>query len=74
MIQTTGVLAGTVAQWERALRMVGGLVPNVNYYLDTIKGQITLSAPRDPGLYLTYVGRALSTTELSIKIERPITL
>jgi hypothetical protein len=59
-----GVLAG-----------LSGLVAGTEYYLSAATaGLITATAPSTPGQYVVKVGRALSTTELMVDIERPILL
>lgn len=73
-IQTSGVLYGTIAQWEFATGMVGGLVLNYTYYLDKYSGRITPIPPSEEGCFLTEIGTAISQTELSIAIQRPLTL
>jgi hypothetical protein len=75
-IQTTGVLTGSVAQWEFVTGMVGGLVPNKPYFVDpTVKGQITpFPLNFNDGQFLTCVGIAVSPTQMAINTERPIAL
>lgn len=73
-VRTTGVLEGTVAQWNAATGMVGGLVTNKAYYLDIFNGRITPFAPSERGQFLTEIGTALSPTQLSIQLERPLSL
>lgn len=73
-IQTTGVLKGTATQWKHVTGDVGGLVPKQPYFLDIQTGKLTLAPSTQSGHFLTPIGSALSLTELSINIERPITL
>jgi len=70
----SGRLTGTIQQWEIVTSMVGGLVPNKKYFLDTNTGLLTINAPTDIGQFICQIGRAISTTELIIKIEQPITI
>lgn len=59
-----GVLAG-----------LSGLTPGAVYYLSaTTAGAITTIPPAAIGQYVTRIGRALSTTELLVRIERFILL
>lgn len=73
-IHTGGVLAGTPEQWQYATGMVGGLVVNHPYYLDIRSAKLTPFAPSEQGQFLTLIGTAISPTELSVSIERPISL
>lgn len=71
---TSGILTGTVSQWEFATGMVGGLVSNQKYFLDTVAGRLTLAPPSEPGQYICQLGMALSPTVFLIRIERPIAI
>jgi hypothetical protein len=70
----SGKLTGTTQQWDAVTSMVGGLVPNKKYFLDINTGLLTINVPTDIGQFICQVGRAISTTELIIKIEQPITI
>ena len=72
-IQTSGLMKGSVAQWEVATGLVGGLVPNKRYFLDVVAGQLTFTPNMESG-YLCPIGRALTTTNFLIDIERPVRL
>lgn len=62
--QTDGVISGLT-----------GLSAGSVYYLSaTTAGAMTNVAPTTAGQYVVRVGRAVSTTELEIEIERPILL
>lgn len=74
LVQTTAILTGSVAQWEFVTGDIGGLITRKTYYVSTNAGMLTPYPPIDNGLYLTAVGVALSTTELSINIQQPILL
>lgn len=69
-----GRITGTTAQWDFITNTIGGLIPNTNYFLDIISGQLSNTIPVDSGNFCCLVGRALSATDLVIKIERPIKL
>jgi hypothetical protein len=71
-IQTQGILTGTFSQWQYATGMSGGLLPGSTYYLSNTLGKLTPYAPLEDGSYIVAVGKALSTTELSINIGNPI--
>jgi hypothetical protein len=73
-VLSTGVLTGSVAQWEAATGLAGGLIPNANYYLDIVAGHITPYPSGDPGHFLCPIGQALTTTDFLIRIERQIAL
>lgn len=72
-IQTTGVISGTLEQWDRALDISGGLIPNKRYYLSEVPGKLTGFMPLTAN-YLTMIGIAISQTEFSINIEPTIKL
>lgn len=62
--QTDGVLAG-----------LSGLTPGATYYLSAATaGLLTTTAPSTVGQSVVRIGKALSATELDIKIQRPILL
>lgn len=74
-VLSTGMLTGTVAQWEAATGLMGGLIPKATYYVDNeVPGRITPYPASIDGQYLCPVGYALTTTEFIIRIERPIAL
>lgn len=73
-VLSTGTLTGTKAQWEAATGLVGGLIPNANYYLDIVAGRITPYPPDSSGHYLCPVGYALTDVDFIIRIERSIAL
>lgn len=71
-IQTDGVIAN--ANWTP---VTGGpnLTTGAEYYLSASDpGQLTTVAPTTVGQYVVKVGRALSTTELLIEIDKRIHL
>jgi hypothetical protein len=74
-IQTSGVLAATTGEWDAVAGTTGGLAYGVEYYLskDTA-GLLTATAPTAVGDYVVSVGIASSTTELQVRIQRPILL
>lgn len=75
IIQTDGILALTTTQWDAVAGTTGGLTAGTDYYLDpATAGKITATAPSTTGQYVVKVGRALSTTELDIRIRDRILL
>ena len=77
-IAESGVLIGTVAQWDAAVTgETGGLTFNALYFLDSANvGKLTTTVPSGAGTGVvnTKVGRAISTTELELDIRDPILL
>lgn len=74
-IQTDGVLMATTGEWDAVTGDSGGLTPGADYFLSpTTAGMLTTTPPSTIGQFVTFVGRALSTTELEISHERPIEL
>jgi hypothetical protein len=68
-IQTSDILSATTAQWDVVAGTSGGLAAGADYYLDpATAGHITSAATSTLGQYLRYIGTALSTTELDIRI------
>lgn len=62
--QSSGVLAGFV-----------GLTAGATYYLSAATaGAMTTTPPSATGQYVVRLGKAVSTTEFEIRIERPILL
>jgi hypothetical protein len=74
-IITAGVLSATTAQWDTVAGTSGGLTRDTIYYLDpATAGKITATAPTTVGQYVVEIGKALSTTELNIRIQKDILL
>lgn len=62
--QSAGVLAG-----------MSGLTPGATYYLSAAtSGLMTVTPPSTVGQYVVRLGKALSTTEFEIRVEREILL
>jgi hypothetical protein len=51
-----------------------GLTPGAVYYLDTVDGEITATAPSGSGSIKQKVGRAMTTTKLFVRISDEITV
>lgn len=74
-VQVSGVMSLTTAQWDAVAGSVGGLTANVIYFLDpATAGKITAVVPTTVGQYIVEIGRALSTTELDVRIRAPVLL
>lgn len=74
-VHTSGVLTLTTGQWDTAFGTTGGLTKGTRYYLSAaVAGLGTATAPSTVGQYVVELGIALSTTELSVDIARPILL
>jgi hypothetical protein len=76
-IATGAISAGAVGNYQTDGILAGltGLTAGAIYYLsDATAALITLTAPSTVGHYVTRIGRAISTTELEISIERAILL
>src|SRR5438477_12180188 len=70
-IQLSGVLTATTGQWDAVFGTTGGLTKGTDYYLSAATAGIgTATAPTVTGQYVVYLGRALSTTELTVDIGR----
>ena len=74
-VMVNGVLVATTAQWDAVTGQSGGLTFNTAYFLSpTTAGLITITEPSTVGQYVVYIGRAISTTEMMINVERKILL
>lgn len=72
-IATQGSLTLPAATWDAVTGQVGGLTPQVGYYVQPTPGGLFL--PFDTiGLGLGYVGQAVSPTTINISPELPILL
>lgn len=72
IVQLSGLVDATTAQWDAVTGDTGGLVEGEVYYLGTTAGSIT-STPPTTG-FVVKVGNAVSPTTLNINIEAPIQL
>lgn len=70
-VQVSGKLVATTAEWDAVTGQTGGLTPGGAYYLGYFGG---LSAIPPASGYLTRLGIAINSTDLEIKISRPIKL
>lgn len=72
-VQTGGHVITTALMWDLATGMVGGLVPEQQYFLSA-DGDITPTAPTTPGQYVAPIGIALDSTSLRIELNTQILL
>lgn len=69
-VQTSDILVATTAQWDTVTGGSGGLTAKADYFLDpATAGKLTAVATGASGQYLVRIGRALSPTELDIRID-----
>lgn len=70
-IQVDGILTATTGQWDTVTGQTGGLTPGSDYILDPDNaGQLVLrSSVIDAGEWMQPVGRAISTTEMLIRVD-----
>lgn len=74
-VMVNGVMKATTAQWDAVTGQVGGLTFNEAYFLSpATAGLITVTEPSTVGQYVVYLGRAISTVEMMINVERKILL
>ena len=66
---TTGVIAN-----NGICKGFSGLSPGSDYYLSTTAGGITTTPPSSSGNIVQKVGRALSASILSVRIDAPVTI
>lgn len=71
-----GVLPATTGEWDAVTGLVGGLVVDQKYWLDTSTGLLTDSTglPAAVGEWVVEMGIALSTTEMLVRPRRRIGL
>jgi hypothetical protein len=72
---TSGDLSATTTQWDAVTGQTGGLTFNSVYFLDpTTAGKMTVTPPTTVGQSLVRLGKAISTTVMSIDINDPVLL
>lgn len=73
IVNTSGEMTLTTAQWDAVTGQTGGLTPGAKYFLDNVtSGRITSSAPATG--YLASVGKAISATKMLVRIGPKILL
>lgn len=72
-IQSDGVMALTTAQWDAVTGGSGGLTTGSIYFLSTATAGAIVTTVPSTG-YNQVIGKAISTTELLIRIGQVITL
>lgn len=70
-IQTEGRFQATTTEWDLVTGQSGGLTPAAAYYLGP-RGTLTRDAPSSAGEVETFVGVAMSTTKLNLRIKEPV--
>lgn len=60
--------------FEATNTALSSLTPGARYYLSTSAGQVTTTPPSSSGNVVQYVGRAISTTELSFEPDAGVVL
>jgi len=75
-VASSGVLIGTTAQWDAVVTgQSGGRAFGTMYCLDPANaGKLTATPPTTVGQVITWVGTAISATELELSIALPIQL
>lgn len=67
VIKTAGKITLTSAQWDDVASTTGGLTPGTVYYLHTLAGRITNTAPTGSAV-VHPIGQALSPTEMQLML------
>lgn len=74
-VQFSGKMTLTTGQWDAVAGTTGGLTAGTTYYLSpTTAGRLTATCPTTVGQYVVIVGKAISATELQIKVSEPVLL
>lgn len=70
VVQASGPLVATTAQWDAVTGQTGGLTVDAFYYLDpAAAGKLTATAPTTTGQYIAPVGQAQDATTLLVGIQ-----
>ena len=73
LVQPSGVLELTAAEWDAVAGTSGGLTIGAQYYISqTTAGHLITAPSSTPGLVTTQVGQALTRTKMLIQIGVPI--
>lgn len=74
-VQTTGIVTAATGDWDAITGGSGGLTANALYFVSpSTAGALTTTVPTTPGQLISPVGRALSTTQMSLRISEPVLL
>ena len=74
-VLTDGFLTATTGQWDAVTGGTGGLTAGSSYFLSaTTAGRLTTTAPTATGQFVSFIGKAVSTTVLEVSIDRAIAL
>lgn len=63
-VRVVGEVELTTSQWDAVTGQSGGLTPGRVYYLSTVAGHLTTTAPSAGGTFRVAVGTAISATRL----------
>lgn len=70
VVQTSGPLLATTAQWDAVTGQTGGLTVDAFYFLDPASaGKITSTAPTTTGQYIAPLGQAQDATTLLVSVQ-----
>lgn len=72
LIQVASIITLTTAQWDAVCGTSGGLTFDTDYWLDVAAGKLTSTAPSSAGQYVTYIGFALSASQMRLLIQPSI--
>ena len=70
-VLTSGLLVGSVEQWNSVTGSTNGLVRNGKYYLDTVSGKLINGKPISDTAQICFIGLAISATKLLVRIQNP---
>lgn len=74
-VLSNGRLTATTGQWDAVTGDTGGLTPGAKYYLEPgTAGMLTTTPPSTDGQVIAPVGQAVSSTVLSIDVDRIVVL
>lgn len=72
---TNGRLTATTTQWDAITGQTGGLTPGDKYYLDpATAGKLTATPPSADGQVMAPIGQAVSSTVMSVDVDRIVVL
>lgn len=71
LIQVSGVVELTAAQWDAVAGTGGGLAANTDYFLSAsvTPGHLTATATNTAGKYVALIGSGLSPTQMKLGIQ-----
>jgi hypothetical protein len=72
LVQTDSIMTLTTGQWDAVTGETGGLIFNGTYFLDSAADGKLTRTPVTGADINTYIGSAMSTTDMDISIQLPI--